>query len=85
MLFQCISITDKAFSLKHFIVSRLINIPLTFLITKFLLLFWEISVTASTVSDEFIFYFSPDKAAAVFLMIMLVILMQKSEKNFKKG
>ncbi len=85
VIFQCISMINGAFSVKIFVISRIFTTLLSYAVTKIMLLFWDISVSVNTGASDYIFHFSADKAAAVFLLIMCVILMQKSEKIFKKG
>ncbi len=86
VIFQCKSLIDKSFSLKPFLLSRFFASIISFAATKLIMLFWDISIPSSHFgSNSYIFNFNTNKGATVFLLIMCIILMQKSEKNLKKG
>lgn len=85
VVFQCVSLVGGAYSLKPFILSRFFTALISYIITSIMLIFWDISLPAKTGAANYIFDFSTNKAAGIFLLIMCVILMQKSEKIFKKG
>lgn len=86
VIFQCKSLIDKSFSLNSFLISRLFSVIISYITTKIIMLFWDISVPSLYSGNSFyIFNFNSNKAATIFLLIMCIILMKKSEKNFKKG
>lgn len=85
VIFQCKSLVGNAFSFKHFYISRLFASVLSFIAAKIILQFWDISIETQTGSGLYTFNFSQNKIAVFFLLIMFIIMLQKSEKNFKKG
>lgn len=86
VIFQCKSLIDKSFSLKPFLLSRFFTSIIAFAVTNLIMIFWDISIPSSHFgSNSYTFNFSTNKAATVFLLIMCIILMQKNEKNLKKG
>lgn len=86
VIFQCKSLIDKSFSLKPFLFSRFFAAIISFAVTSLIMLFWDISIPSSHFgNNSYIFNFSTNKAATVFLLIMCIILIQKNEKNLKKG
>lgn len=86
VLLQCKSLINNSFSLKFFMFTRFLAAFLSFISTKLILIFWDISFqTITSDGGIYVFDFSINKAATVFLILMCIILMKKSEKNFKKG
>ncbi len=85
VLFQCYSICSKSFKLKKFVISRIPCSILSGIITYFLLKFWDISIPTVTGSVNYTFRFNENWAVILLILIMFMILLQKNEKNFKKG
>ena len=86
VLIQCLSLVKGRYSLKKFFLLRFFNAVVSFLITQIIINTTEISVPAFAANNEIsVFNFSHQGSACVFLLIMFIIFMQKSEKNFKKG
>lgn len=85
VLFQCFSLIGNDFSPKAFLLSRLPCALISFLITAIMLSFWDISVPVFSENRNYSFELSSNRVILVLLLIMCVILLQKSEKNFKKG
>lgn len=86
VIFQCKSLIDNTYSLKSFFIARFFSALISFASAELIITFWDISSAASTFGKKFYsFDFSVNKGATVFLLIMCIILMQKSEKIFKKG
>ncbi len=85
VLFQSYSLADNSFNLKHFIFARLPSALISGIITRILLMFWDISLTASASESAYYFKFNENKAVIILILIMFIILMQKNEKNLKKG
>lgn len=86
VLIQCLALVKGRYSLKYFFLLRFFNAVLSFLITHIIMNTTEISVPAFAANNKIsVFNFSHQGSACVFLLIMFIIFMQKSEKNFKKG
>jgi len=85
VLFQSYSLIGNDFSPKAFILSRLPCSLISSAVTAILLFFWDISVPVFSENKNYCFEFNSNRAILVLLLIMCVILLQKSEKNFKKG
>lgn len=86
VVFQCKSLIEDSFSLNSFFISRIFAAIISFITTKAIMIFWDISVPSSYSGNQsYIFNFNANKGATLFLLIMCIILMQKSEKNLKKG
>ncbi len=85
VILQCKALAGNDFSFKYFYISRLLASALAFFTTKIILQFWDISAKVQYGTGYYVFELSKNKIAVIFLLIMLMILIQKSEKNFKKG
>ncbi len=85
VLFQCISIIQKSFCVKNFILARIPTALLSSLISVLILKFWNISLPSISENRSYIFDFNGNNAVLIFILIMCVILLQKNEKIFKKG
>lgn len=85
VLIQCLSFINNNFNLKYFFVSRLFSMLLSYIISSFITHFSKISIPAYSSFNEYTYYFSTNKSASVFLLIMLSFFIWKNEKNFKKG
>ena len=84
VLFQCSALVKKQFSLKYFLVIRLPCAVLSGFFAALIMNFWEISVTASSISTSYSFVFSAEKAVTLLLTVMCIIIFLKNEKIFKK-
>ena len=86
VIFQCKSLIENSFSLNSFLISRLFAALISYIATRIIMIFWDISTPTSHFGNEsYIFNFNANKGATIFLLIMCIFLMQKSEKNLKKG
>jgi len=85
VLFQSFSLIGTDFPTSKFLLSRIPCAALSFLITKLLLLFWNISIPAVTENKKYIFELNTNRVILVLLLIMCIILLQKNEKILKKG
>ncbi len=86
VLIQCFSLVKGRYSLKKFFLLRFCNAVLSFIITHIIVNTTEISIPAFAAYNEIsVFNFSHQGSACIFLLIMFIFFMQKSEKNFKKG
>lgn len=85
VILQCISMINKSFDIKPFIISRVISSLISFIVAKIIITFWDISYPMATYGGNFTFNFNENKSVTIFLLIMCIILIQKKEKNFKKG
>lgn len=85
VLFQTYSLIGDDFSKSFFLISKLPCAVLSFFITKIILFFWDISLPVITETNNYIFELNSNRLILVLLLIMCVILLQKNEKNFKKG
>ncbi len=85
VLFQCSSIIQGGFSVKSFILSRIPTALIAGVVSLLIVKFGDISLPVSSVNRIYTFGVSTNNAAIVLLIAMCVILLQKSEKNFKKG
>ena len=84
VLIQCAALAKKQFSLKYFLVIRLPCAVLSGFFAALIMNFWEISVTASSISTSYSFVFSAEKAVTLLLTVMCIIIFLKNEKIFKK-
>lgn len=83
VLLQTISIVDREFSLKYFIISRVPCALLSGLISILIINCHEIALETGT-NGKITYYFSADKAIVPIIAIMCIIIFKESNKNFKK-
>lgn len=84
VLLQCASISGKSFSLKYFLIGRVVCGILSLIITHIIMSFWEITVKTSSGSSAYIYTLNQDKTVVILLIMMCTIIFLKSEKIFKK-
>lgn len=85
VILQCRSIVSGKISLKSFFVWRIPAALLSFIITKIILIFWDVTIPVALLTSVKTFETSAGNTVMVLLLIMCVILLEKCEKNFKKG
>ena len=85
VILQCISLINGRYSIKPFIITRIISSVLSFYFSKLLIHMNDIYIPAYSINKHTLFSISTDKISTIFLIIMFIILMQKNEKNLKKG
>ena len=85
VLFQSYSLIGDDFSPTVFLISRLPCALISYLTTIIMLLFWDISIPAFSENQNYMFELNTNRIILVLVLIMCVILLQKNEKNLKKG
>ena len=84
VLMQCGAIIKGRFPVWRFIIARLPCAVLSALICHILLMFTDISVSASTFSGYPTYKFSTNVLIVPILMAMCIIIFNKTNKNYKK-
>ncbi|MCM1334390.1 MAG: hypothetical protein NC084_10860 [Bacteroides sp.] len=84
VIFQCFAICGNAFSLKKFLIGRLISAILSAGICHILLYLFSPALPASAQSGT-LYRFSTDRGVWVLLVLMAMIFFEKNKKIFKKG
>ncbi|MBP5605506.1 MAG: hypothetical protein J6X60_08185 [Ruminiclostridium sp.] len=84
VLFQCAALIHAAFPLRKFLLARIPCSVLSGIISFIVMQFADISVSASTVTEKYVFSFSGNKILVVILTAMCIIILYKSNKLFRK-
>lgn len=84
VIFQCFAICGGAFSLKKFLIGRLIAAFLSAGICRVLLHVCSPSLSALA-QGGYHYRFSSDRGVWILLVLMAIIFFEKNKKNFKKG
>ena len=84
VLLQCAAIAGNIFSVKRFIIARIPCAALSALSAHIIMQFTDISVSASTISQNYTYTFSAERIIVLILIAMCIIIFHKSDKIFKK-